>query len=129
MKYSKQREKIQEYLKSVKTHPTANQIYSELIKEIPNLSLGTVYRNLDNLYTQGLIKKVRTYDDTDRFDGDLSMHYHVVCACCGKIEDGFDEYFDNISKKLEQNLDCKILSDNLIFNVLCSKCKDNLRRK
>ena len=72
-KHSRQREALFNLLCSTKIHPTAAWLYDELRKDFPHLSQGTVYRNLNILVAH--------------FDADMSLHHHVVCTCCGKVED------------------------------------------
>ena len=83
MKHSKQRDAIMEYLKSSHEHPTADTVYAALRKDHPNISLGTVYRNLALLSELGEINKLSTGNGPDRFDGDVHPHYHFVCKKCG----------------------------------------------
>lgn len=125
MKFSKQREEILEYLRSVKTHPTAEEVYSEVRKIDNNISLGTVYRNLDRLSKENLILRIEIANGKDRFDGDTSTHYHAVCKECGRIVDIFIDYFEEIDKIVEKNIDCKVLSHNIIFNTICKNCNKN----
>jgi Fe2+/Zn2+ uptake regulation proteins len=84
---SRQRTALLQLLKSTKSHPTASWIYDELRKEFPDLSQGTVYRNLSVLAEQGLVQVLRSGSTFDRFDADTSTHYHVTCTVCGKVED------------------------------------------
>ncbi len=86
-KRSKQRERIYSLLCSTKDHPTATWIYSELKKEFNNLSLGTVYRNINILVDQKKIQRLQSGSSFDRFDGNVETHYHFICEKCGKIED------------------------------------------
>ena len=122
MKFSKQREEILEYLRSVKTHPTAEEVYSEVRKKDKNISLGTVYRNLDRLSKENLILRIEIANGKDRFDRDISSHYHAVCKECGGIVDIFVDYFHNIDKVVEKEINCKVLSHNVIFNTICQNC-------
>ncbi|MBQ8203210.1 MAG: transcriptional repressor [Clostridia bacterium] len=85
--YSKQREAILKVLHNSKSHPTAAQVYEEVKKEIPNISLGTVYRNLTLLVESGEILSVAVGDGNDHFDGDNSFHLHLHCKKCGSITD------------------------------------------
>lgn len=85
--YSRQRAAILEMLKNSKSHPSAAEIYAEVRKEIPSLSLGTVYRNLDELERAGQIQKIAGKFQMDRYDGDISAHAHFICTECGKVED------------------------------------------
>ena len=85
--YSRQREAILRVLKNSKSHPTAMQVYNEVKKEIPNISLGTVYRNLATLNAHGDIISIAVGDGNEHYDGDISPHIHLRCRCCGGIED------------------------------------------
>lgn len=86
-KRSRQRERILDVLRSTKSHPTAAWIYDSLKGEFPDLSLGTVYRNLNILHEQGRLQVLQSGSTFDRFDADTSAHYHFVCRSCGKVED------------------------------------------
>ena len=87
IKHSKQRDAIMEYLKNTHEHPTADSVYAALRKEYPNISLGTVYRNLALLSELGEINKLSTGSGPDRFDGDIHPHYHFVCKKCNCVSD------------------------------------------
>lgn len=84
---TKQRAIILEELRKLKTHPTADEVYSIVRKRLPNISLGTVYRNLDFLTENGEIRCLAVSGIAKRFDGDLSSHQHVRCLRCGCIAD------------------------------------------
>ncbi len=84
---TRQRSIILEELRKVKTHPTADELYSMVRKHMPRISLGTVYRNLEFLAETGEIIKLESAGSIKRFDGDTSWHQHVRCIHCGKIGD------------------------------------------
>lgn len=122
MKYSKQRELIEQTIKMHKIHPTADMIYSILKPEHPNLSLGTVYRNLNTLVEIGSIRKLSIPNASDRFDSELHEHYHVICTKCKKILDitfSFNEKLDEIIK--EKTGVCAT-SHDLIIHGVCEDC-------
>ncbi len=85
--YSRQREAVLSVLCSTKSHPTAAWIYERVREQIPNISLGTVYRNLSGLAEDGTIKKLSLGDASVHFDGDVSVHSHFYCEHCGEITD------------------------------------------
>jgi len=87
MIYSKQRELILAAVRDHSDHPTAEEVYALLKPENPNLSLGTVYRNLNQLSKAGMLKKVTLPESADRFDDNLEEHYHMVCRHCGHVTD------------------------------------------
>ena len=82
LKYSRQRECIREYVQKCKEHPTADQVYAEIKREFPNISLGTVYRNLSLLSEIGEIQKLSNFGGADHFDGCVTPHCHFMCKEC-----------------------------------------------
>ena len=102
IKRSKQRESIMSFLSGRTDHPTAEFIYSHLREEMPNLSLGTVYRNLALLAELGEIQKISTGVGPDHFDGNPKPHNHFYCTDCGSIIDLEMEninYIDELAAK------------------------------
>lgn len=98
--YSKQREAILNELRGRCDHPTASQVYEGVREVIPNISLGTVYRNLASLVESGEILSVTVGDGKEHFDGDKSFHLHLHCKCCGAIIDSRvkDDKLNGIAK-------------------------------
>ena len=85
-----QRKVILEELCAVKSHPTAAELYDLVRRRLPRVSLGTVYRNLEVLHEDGIIRKLEFAGTETRFDGDTQNHYHVRCGECGHIQDVYD---------------------------------------
>lgn len=108
-------------------HPTADDVYEYVSKLYPNISKGTVYRNLNSLSDEGLILKIEVPNSADRFDKTTYNHYHIRCLNCSKFEDVDVGYLDNINKEVESKTGYKILNHNIIFSGICSEClkKDN----
>ena len=123
-KRSKQREAILEVLHNTKTHPTADAIYKEVQKKIPNISLGTVYRNLAKLSEAKTIVKVGAGTGTEHFDGNSIPHYHVVCTVCGAIDDIDAEPLEEINLWAAKLFKGEIYKHSTIFFGKCEKCKD-----
>ena len=84
-----QRRVILQELCQMKSHPTAAELYAVVRRRLPRISLGTVYRNLEVLHEDGMIRKMEFAGTETRFDGTLEQHYHVRCTECGRIEDIF----------------------------------------
>ena len=88
LKYSRQRESIKHFLMTTKKHPTADEVYMHVKRDFPNISLGTVYRNLNLLTDIGEAVKISTPDGGDRFDGRTEPHNHFLfygeCSDCIK---------------------------------------------
>lgn len=123
MKFSKQRELILNYILNSHEHLTADTIYADLKKDNPELSLGTVYRNLTKLTEIGAIKKVSLPNQVDKFDKNLEPHAHFICDECGSITDinipGMDKFLDKVSD--EDGI--SIRKYDLTLNGICKKCK------
>ena len=83
----RKRDAILAYLRSTDQHPSAETIYAALKQEIPDLSLGTVYRNISLFKQQGLIISVGSVDGVERYDGNVDPHVHFVCTGCGSVTD------------------------------------------
>ena len=87
LRHSRQRELIYEYLCSTHEHPSADMVYEHLREDNPNLSLGTVYRNLKLLEETGRIRRVTTLQNVERYDACCGDHAHFICNSCGKVKD------------------------------------------
>ena len=87
LKYSKQRESIKNFLVTRYDHPTAETVYLNIRREFPNISLGTVYRNLNLLVEMGLLHRIYTGMGADRFDAVVTAHPHLICSSCGGVFD------------------------------------------
>mgnify|MGYP000358830015 FL=1 len=121
LKYSRQREAIKEYLNSTKSHPTADSVYLHVKEEFPNISLGTVYRNLNLLADTGDALKISTPDGGAHFDGDTTPHYHVICTTCGKI---YDLQLVEINALADAHFDGTIDAHTTLFYGTCSDCEN-----
>ncbi len=97
---TRQRQAILEELRAVMSHPTATELYEAVRTRLPRISLGTVYRNLDLLARQGLIRKLDVGEGQARFDGNPKRHPHVHCLCCARVAD-----LEHVPDALEE---CKI---------------------
>lgn len=117
-RFSKQRFTVLNELSKLNTHPTADEIYQITKKTIPNISLGTVYRNLNNLCEDGTVLKF-TINGREHFDANIKPHIHLCCEKCGEICDIFEDFSDFTDEVL------KIKSfkiNNIIINGICKKC-------
>lgn len=122
MKHSKQRDAILTLLKSVNSHPSADWLYGELKGEFPNLSLATVYRNLNLLCELGLARKIEVGDGTVRFDGYTDNHYHFLCSGCKGVIDVSDDEMSGINSEIENKYHVKVDSHSVVFYGRCEKC-------
>ena len=105
------------------THPTIDELYDEILKESPSVSLATVYKNLNTLKDEGLVVEVNIVNQKARYDIYEYPHIHVVCESCGSVEDM--SYDDSELGKYQEALEKKI--GNIIerLNIVASvkSCK------
>jgi len=121
-----QKMKILDYLKRVKTHPTAEQVYSAIRKDLPTISLATVYRNLNLLSEQGEIAKLEVNGEF-HFDADICCKSHCICKKCGKIIDIYDKDIAKYAmKQFAAGKDTgkfKPSCVSIMFTGTCSACR------
>ena len=122
LKHSKQRDSILEFLAARKDHPTADVVYMNVREQLPNISLGTVYRNLTLLSDLGEILRLRVGDGTDHFDADTSEHYHFVCTECGSVIDLDMDSIDSIMEAAGERFDGRIRGHVTYFYGSCPAC-------
>jgi Fur family peroxide stress response transcriptional regulator len=117
-----QRLKILGYLQSVHSHPTAEQVYEEVRKELPAISLATVYRNLNFLTDQGRIQRLEINKEY-HFDADCCCHQHFVCKECGAILDVHQENMSRNTLKQFRSDGCCPECVCITFTGKCKKCR------
>ncbi|MBQ7918577.1 MAG: transcriptional repressor [Lachnospiraceae bacterium] len=122
LKRSKQREQIKQFLMTRKDHPTADVVYTNVRRENPNISLGTVYRNLTLLAEIGEIQRIRMGDGVDHFDADTSEHYHFICNDCGSVIDLDVETLPDTCSIAGKNFDGEITGCVTYFYGRCKNC-------
>ena len=125
LKYSRQRESIKACLMARHDHPTADALYTSIREEYPNISLGTVYRNLNLLVELGEIRKLTCGDGADHFDADTSPHYHFVCKECGQVNDLLLEPMDHINRLAQESTNGLVDGHTIYFYGTCKKCLGN----
>ena len=122
IKRSIQRDLIKENLISRYDHPTADMVYHSIKQQLPNISLGTVYRNLRFLVENGDAISLKLGDGREHFDGHVKPHYHFICSKCGEIEDIFMEEF-SICSQAAKYCSGEIQGHYTYFYGLCKNCK------
>ena len=123
---SYQRLKVLEYLTQNQCHPTVDQIYTDLQKDISTLSKTTVYNTLKILIEVGLVSIIAIEDNESRYDIMTENHGHFKCESCGKIFD-FNIELDYL--KFRDLNDFKINDQNVYFKGICPKCLSNINEK
>ena len=124
LKHSRQRDAIKNYLLSSNDHPSADIVYDYVKKEFPNISLATVYRNLNLLVELKEAIKIRTKDGSDRFDAKIDSHYHFICVNCNAVKDIMIDPIISIENDISNLIDGVITNHEINFFGLCNNCKD-----
>lgn len=124
-KRTRQKEAILKVLRGTKSHPTADWLYNEVRKEIPSISLGTVYRNLKLLSERGDILELDLGGKSSRYDAHAENHHHFRCEKCDSVFD-LDEPVDRkIDEKVAGDTGFWVTHHRLEFRGLCSGCQKN----
>lgn len=126
MKYSKQRELVLKILQENVVHPTADTLYEMIKKEMPSISLATVYRNLNLLAENGLISKVEGVDGVQRFDHNLHPHYHFICTKCNKVYDIPHDIAPDLLTQVNAKTGLIVESCELSCKGICNDCRSKL---
>lgn len=105
-------------------HPTIDELYAQIKKKYPSVSLATVYKNVNTLRENGIITEVNIPNGKTKYDVFLEPHLHVVCKNCGHVDDIlYDESLKSYQNHLEKNLETQITSLDVVVHVnSCSKC-------
>ena len=122
-KYSRKREAILNAIRSTATHPTADWVYQKLRKEYPDLSLGTVYRNISRFKEDGRVVSVGVVGGQERLDGTTAPHAHFICRGCGAVLDIPALPHDlAIDCEVERGCSVKVDYHHLTFYGVCENC-------
>jgi Fur family peroxide stress response transcriptional regulator len=125
-RYSIQRELVGKTL-AVLDHPTAAEVYDAVRRENPQISLGTVYRNLGSMSDEGTALRLSFAGSPDRFDPNTHEHYHAVCTNCGAIFDTNSEIEPGLIRKLdlavEQGTGIRVEQRSMTFAGICPRCR------
>jgi len=120
---TQQRKVVLEELKKTTAHPTADELYEAVRRRLPNISLGTVYRNLEILSACGEIQKLDLGEGKKRFDARMDPHYHLRCTQCGRV---FDIPYIPLDKEIENRLqgvnNFKVTGIQIHFDGICEEC-------
>ncbi len=120
---TRQREAILNVLRQADTHPTADMVYDEVRKVIPNISKGTVYRNLKILRDTGEISELNLSGTVSRYEGRHENHYHFRCEKCGRVFDLDEPVNNEMDARVARNTGFKVSYHQLEFRGLCRDCQ------
>lgn len=120
------RNSIYEYLCGTNEHPSAEMIYNDLKGDNPNLSLGTVYRNLKQLEELGQIIRVTNVNNHERYDANCEDHVHFVCDRCGRVIDIMDADVHKATAALNIPNGAKIKRLQIVIEGTCEDCSSEI---
>ena len=128
-KHFRKRDAILQYLQSVTDHPSAEKVFTQLKAQIPDLSIGTVYRNLNLFKQQGLAVTVATVKGVERFDGNTDPHVHFICQECDAVIDLMDMSVPDTLKSVAEN-SCggQVAECQLSFSGICQDCLNKTQK-
>ncbi len=123
MNYSRQREIILQALKDNAVHPDAEYIHSVLEKEYGSVSVATLYRNLNQLVENRIIKRIDGLEVPSHYDHNTHKHFHFMCEKCNKIYDVSSNVAPDVVHKAEEETGAKITGYDIVFRGICNDCK------
>ncbi len=123
IKHFKKRDAILACLRATKAHPSADQLYGMLRPEYPDISLGTIYRNLTLFKQQGLVVSMGTVGGVERFDATTEPHVHFICRTCGAVLDLPGVAVpQELSRQAARDAGGEVVTCQLTFTGSCKSC-------
>ncbi|HMM21984.1 MAG TPA: Fur family transcriptional regulator [Selenomonadales bacterium] len=123
-KVTPQRLAIYQVLANSRAHPSAEMIFSQLQPAYPTMSLATVYKTVEILREIGLIQILNTGEDSFRYDADTSMHSHIRCLECGRVDDLYDVESAGFVKDVAKKTPYRLTGQQFYFYGICPACQD-----
>lgn len=114
-----------EAVQRLQNHPTADEVYAEVSAEHPNISRGTIYRNLNQLAESGDIADLKVPGGADHYDHISEEHYHVRCTRCGRIFDVDMEYIPDLEQSIHDKHGFQFTGYDLMFRGICPDCRSS----
>lgn len=124
---TKQGRAILDELRNTTAHPTAWDVFQAVRERLPRISLGTVYRNLDKLGKQGLVRKLDLNEESTRYDAVIGKHYHLKCASCGGVFDIPIEVDHLLEDAIAKCDGFEIEGFSIDFYGICPNCRDSVK--
>lgn len=123
-----QRELVFQAVNTLRNHPTAEEIYEEIRGRCPNISLTTVYRNLNLLAEEGLIGKISSGGAADRFDFSNQPHCHIECLSCSQFANIAEDSGEKMEQAVSHQTGYVIKNRNLVFQGICPQCQKKIEQ-
>jgi Fur family ferric uptake transcriptional regulator/Fur family peroxide stress response transcriptional regulator len=117
-----QRSLVLATVKELQRHATAEEVYDAIMKNYPDISRATVYRNLNLLSDIGEIRKVEIPNGADRYDHQLHAHYHARCVKCGRVFDVEMEFIADLEQSVKDTHGFEFTGHDIIFKGICLEC-------
>ena len=124
MRNTIQKQIILDTVRSMRDHPNADVIFAKISAEHPNISKATVYRNLNLMADQGMIRRVKLSEGPDRYDFNTPKHYHMRCRACGRIFDAPMATLDHLEETLGDTHGFEAQDHIIEFIGICPDCKN-----
>lgn len=121
-KHSKQRDAIMDVLTNTRSHPTAAWIFDQIKTRFKNLSMGTIYRNLNILVEQGKVKRLDAGSTFDRYEANIGDHYHFICEKCGRVIDVDVPFNLSLHDIVGKDIAAEVKSHRMDFYGICAEC-------
>jgi len=118
-----QKKLVEGAVKSLRTHPTAEEVYDFITERYPEISRATVYRNLRQLAEDGEIRRIEVPGAADRYDLNVSQHYYIQCKLCGRFTDIDIPYISDLDEMVAQMTDFDMESHDIVFKGICPRCR------
>ena len=124
LRYTHQRQAIWDELSASDEHRDAEEIYLALHNSELNVSRATVYRTIDVLVKNNLVRKLELGDGRARYEHkmDIAHHDHLICVQCGKIEEFMDNMIENRQEMIVQKFGYKLIRHIHQLFVICDEC-------
>lgn len=119
-----QRQLTLDTVQALMDHPTADEVYENIRLKYPDISKGTVYRNLKDLAETEQIRKISLPNEADKFDHISKPHYHMRCPKCGELVDINMEYMKELDEKIMQLTGLELEGHEIFFKGICLNCKN-----
>ena len=119
---TKQQTLICDILANVCDHLTAEEVFFQAREQMPNIAMGTVYRNLNQLSDAGKLRKIPLADGSCRFDGNLGAHSHIVCTQCGTVADVMLPELPALTEAVTRDTNFDLHTYEIVMHGCCSGC-------
>ncbi len=123
-RHTTQRAAIYSFLRRVTTHPTADEIFTQVREVLPDISLATVYKALEAFVEAGIAQKLALGGGPARYDGRVEDHDHIRCLKCGIVRDVVGSHDNDMIRCLSSDEGFEIIDYRLELIGYCPNCQN-----